>query len=87
MKDEPIDWEETIDPSESLTIDHEIDIKPVRKISFIMHNLDNSFLIEMKIAVITSSSIRILIAGNRTQCRRGWRYGGGGVHTADVRHV
>lgn len=29
MKDEPIDWEETIDPSESLTIDHEIDIKPV----------------------------------------------------------
>lgn len=31
MKDEPIDWEETIDPSESLTIDHEIDIKPVRK--------------------------------------------------------
>lgn len=32
MKDEPIDWEETIDPSESLTIDHEIDIKPVRKI-------------------------------------------------------
>lgn len=32
VKDEPIDWEETIDPSESLTIDHEIDIKPVRKI-------------------------------------------------------
>lgn len=31
VKDEPIDWEETIDPSESLTIDHEIDIKPVRK--------------------------------------------------------
>lgn len=31
MKDEPIDWEETIDPSESLTIDHEIDIKPVCK--------------------------------------------------------
>jgi len=29
VKDEPIDWEETIDPSESLTIDHEIDIKPV----------------------------------------------------------
>lgn len=29
VKDEPI-WEETIDPSESLTIDHEIDIKPVR---------------------------------------------------------
>ncbi|XP_036139938.1 zinc finger protein 37 homolog isoform X2 [Monomorium pharaonis] len=28
VKDEPIDWEETIDPSESLTIDHEIDIKP-----------------------------------------------------------
>ncbi|KZC05036.1 Protein bric-a-brac 2 [Dufourea novaeangliae] len=27
VKDEPI-WEETIDPSESLTIDHEIDIKP-----------------------------------------------------------
>lgn len=33
MKDEPIDWEETIDPSESLTIDHEIDIKPVGKTS------------------------------------------------------
>lgn len=32
MKDEPIDWEESIDPSESLTIDHEIDIKPVCKI-------------------------------------------------------
>ncbi|KAF3429049.1 hypothetical protein E2986_01634 [Frieseomelitta varia] len=31
VKDEPI-WEETIDPSESLTIDHEIDIKPVRSI-------------------------------------------------------
>ncbi|XP_029170968.1 zinc finger protein 615 isoform X3 [Nylanderia fulva] len=28
VKDEPIDWEESIDPSESLTIDHEIDIKP-----------------------------------------------------------
>jgi len=36
VKDEPIDWEETIDPSESLTIDHEIDIKPVRKINVIM---------------------------------------------------
>lgn len=30
MKEEPINWEETIDPSDSLTIDHEIDIKPVR---------------------------------------------------------
>lgn len=29
VKDEPIDWEESMDPSESLTIDHEIDIKPV----------------------------------------------------------
>lgn len=29
VKDEPIDWEESIDPSETLTIDHEIDIKPV----------------------------------------------------------
>lgn len=38
MKDEPIDWEETIDPSESLTIDHEIDIKPVRKIEATMGN-------------------------------------------------
>ncbi|XP_046466247.1 zinc finger and BTB domain-containing protein 14 [Neodiprion pinetum] len=28
VKDEPIDWEETIDPSETLTIDHEMDIKP-----------------------------------------------------------
>ncbi|XP_011303713.1 zinc finger protein 836 [Fopius arisanus] len=28
VKDEPIDWEESMDPSESLTIDHEIDIKP-----------------------------------------------------------
>ncbi|XP_012258711.1 zinc finger protein with KRAB and SCAN domains 3 [Athalia rosae] len=28
VKDEPIDWEESIDPSETLTIDHEIDIKP-----------------------------------------------------------
>lgn len=32
MKDEPI-WEEAMDdPSDSLTIDHEIDIKPVRSI-------------------------------------------------------
>ncbi|XP_063985093.1 zinc finger protein 37 homolog [Diachasmimorpha longicaudata] len=28
VKDEPIDWDESMDPSESLTIDHEIDIKP-----------------------------------------------------------
>ncbi|XP_058794369.1 zinc finger and BTB domain-containing protein 14 isoform X2 [Phymastichus coffea] len=28
VKEEPINWEETIDPSESLTIDHEMDIKP-----------------------------------------------------------
>lgn len=34
VKDEPI-WEETIDPSESLTIDHEIDIKPVRSITYV----------------------------------------------------
>lgn len=38
MKDEPIDWEETIDPSESLTIDHEIDIKPVRKMKATIDN-------------------------------------------------
>lgn len=29
VKDEPIDWEESMDPTESLTIDHDIDIKPV----------------------------------------------------------
>lgn len=29
VKEEPIHWEETIDPSDTLTIDHEIDIKPV----------------------------------------------------------
>ncbi|KAK0164740.1 hypothetical protein PV328_003326 [Microctonus aethiopoides] len=28
VKDEPIDWEESMDPTESLTIDHDIDIKP-----------------------------------------------------------
>ncbi|XP_034942458.1 zinc finger and BTB domain-containing protein 14 [Chelonus insularis] len=28
VKDEPVDWEESMDPTESLTIDHEIDIKP-----------------------------------------------------------
>ncbi|XP_031779216.1 zinc finger protein 37 homolog isoform X1 [Nasonia vitripennis] len=28
VKEEPINWEETIDPSDALTIDHEIDIKP-----------------------------------------------------------
>lgn len=39
MKDEPIDWEESIDPSESLTIDHEIDIKPVRKIKRLLQTV------------------------------------------------
>lgn len=29
VKDEPIDWEDSMDPTESLTIDHDIDIKPV----------------------------------------------------------
>ncbi|XP_044013692.1 uncharacterized protein DDB_G0284459-like isoform X2 [Aphidius gifuensis] len=28
VKDEPIDWEDSMDPAESLTIDHDIDIKP-----------------------------------------------------------
>lgn len=46
MKDEPIDWEESIDPSESLTIDHEIDIKPVRNIKLsllsIVYETDNA---------------------------------------------
>ncbi|XP_011504793.1 PREDICTED: zinc finger protein 615 [Ceratosolen solmsi marchali] len=28
VKEEPITWEETIDPSDTLTIDHDIDIKP-----------------------------------------------------------
>ncbi|XP_020292301.1 zinc finger protein 3 homolog isoform X1 [Pseudomyrmex gracilis] len=41
VKDEPIDWEESIDPSESLTIDHEIDIKPE-----IVHSADEDGDIE-----------------------------------------
>ncbi|KAJ8669053.1 hypothetical protein QAD02_000312 [Eretmocerus hayati] len=28
VKEEPVHWEETMDPSDALTIDHEIDIKP-----------------------------------------------------------
>lgn len=80
MKDEPIDWEESIDPSESLTIDHEIDIKPVR-----IGEIIYLFLSSTKRLV--AIKISILFAGDRTQRGRGWRYGGGGIYTTDMRHV
>lgn len=65
MKDEPI-WEETIDPSESLTIDHEIDIKPVcinlRKMVYSKHNIC--------MRVPSTNDLRLIVLlfllGNRT---------------------